>query len=98
MTLASDLHWLIREGYVIEFNDGSLDLPRAKPPVAPATDGIPAGTGEAKPAAEIQAATPPEAVEAPVSEAMAEAAPDGATHLLARCTGGGPGTASWSAP
>ncbi|HEV2806182.1 MAG TPA: hypothetical protein VGW57_14765 [Chthoniobacterales bacterium] len=30
MTLANDLHWLIREGYVIEFNDGSLDLPRAK--------------------------------------------------------------------
>src|SRR5439155_18126294 len=36
LTLASDLHWLIREGYVIEFNDGSLDLPRgkAKSPVA----------------------------------------------------------------
>lgn len=32
MTLANDLHWLIREGYVIEFNDGSLDLPRAKAP------------------------------------------------------------------
>ena len=44
MTLASDLHWLIREGYVIEFNDGSLDLPRTKPPVAPAAE-----TGE-KPA------------------------------------------------
>src|SRR5205807_372823 len=37
MTLANDLHWLIREGYVIEFNDGSLDLPRAKAP-APAED------------------------------------------------------------
>ncbi|MDQ6939347.1 MAG: hypothetical protein M3119_04235, partial [Verrucomicrobiota bacterium] len=33
LTLASDLHWLIHEGYVIEFNDGSLDLPRVKPPV-----------------------------------------------------------------
>jgi hypothetical protein len=32
LALASDLHWMIREGYVIEFNDGSLDLPRAKPP------------------------------------------------------------------
>ncbi|HZE58015.1 MAG TPA: hypothetical protein VE031_09190, partial [Chthoniobacterales bacterium] len=30
MTLATDLHWLIREGYVTEFNDGSLDLPRPK--------------------------------------------------------------------
>jgi hypothetical protein len=31
LALASDLHWLIREGYVIEFNDGTLDLsgPRA---------------------------------------------------------------------
>ncbi len=30
LTLASDLRWLISEGYVIEFNDGSLDLPRVK--------------------------------------------------------------------
>jgi hypothetical protein len=32
LALTSDLHWMIREGHVIEFNDGSLDLPRAKPP------------------------------------------------------------------
>src|SRR5438093_7036788 len=31
LALASDLRWLISEGHVIEFNDGSLDLPRAKP-------------------------------------------------------------------
>ena len=30
LALASDLRWLISEGYVIEFNDGSLDLPRMK--------------------------------------------------------------------
>ena len=30
LALVSDLRWLISEGYVIEFNDGSLDLPRAK--------------------------------------------------------------------
>ena len=30
MGLASDLRWLVSEGYVIEFNDGSLDLPRVK--------------------------------------------------------------------
>src|SRR5439155_18074206 len=30
LSLASDLKWLINEGHVIEFNDGSLDLPRAK--------------------------------------------------------------------
>ncbi|MBA2435446.1 MAG: hypothetical protein H0V54_10290 [Chthoniobacterales bacterium] len=35
LALASDLHWLIGEGHVIEFNDGALDLPRMKPP-APA--------------------------------------------------------------
>jgi hypothetical protein len=31
LALASDLRWLINEGYLIEFNDGSLDLPRGKP-------------------------------------------------------------------
>lgn len=36
-TLVSDLHWLVSEGYVIEFNDGTLDLPRPKaPPTAAA--------------------------------------------------------------
>lgn len=30
LSLASDLHWMIREGHVVEFNEGSLDLPRAK--------------------------------------------------------------------
>jgi len=43
LALASDLHWLVSEGYVIEFNDGSLDLPRGKAksavvPAVPATD------------------------------------------------------------
>jgi len=30
LALASDLLWLISAGHVMEFNDGSLDLPRAK--------------------------------------------------------------------
>jgi hypothetical protein len=30
LALAADLRWLIAEGYVIEFNDGALDLPRIK--------------------------------------------------------------------
>jgi hypothetical protein len=30
LSLAADLHWLVREGHVLEFNDGSLDLPRVK--------------------------------------------------------------------
>jgi hypothetical protein len=45
MTLANDLHWLIHEGYVIEFNDGTLDLPRAKVPAAAAQE-KPAATAE----------------------------------------------------
>lgn len=32
LALASDLHWLVREGHVIEFSDGALDLPRVKSP------------------------------------------------------------------
>jgi hypothetical protein len=52
MTLASDLHWLISEGYVIEFNDGSLDLPRTKPvlavaPAEKADEGIQAAAAPA---------------------------------------------------
>lgn len=31
LALASDLRWLIREGHVIEFNDGSLAQPRSRP-------------------------------------------------------------------
>lgn len=37
MSLASDLRWLISEGYMIEFNDGTLDLPRTKPPAGTQT-------------------------------------------------------------
>ncbi len=33
--LVSDLHWLISEGHVIEFNDGSLDVPRPKAATTP---------------------------------------------------------------
>lgn len=57
-TLVSDLHWLIGEGYVIEFNDGTLDMPRPKAPLA--------AQGEAKPS-EASAAAPPTAV-APTDE------------------------------
>ena len=46
LALASDLHWLVSEGYVIEFNDGSLDLPRTKPPPG-------AHAAEEKPAAAV---------------------------------------------
>src|SRR5260370_13799547 len=78
MALAADLRWLINEGYVIEFNDGSLDLPRAK---AKAKESAEAATPEEKaeekaivanvPAAEkeerVEAGAPPanESIEAP---------------------------------
>jgi hypothetical protein len=81
MTLANDLHWLIREGYVIEFNDGTLDLPRAKAPAAPTVENKPAtaeekpapapaeGNADAQPAVETQTGTAPESIEAaPVAE------------------------------
>ena len=58
LTLASDLHWLVSEGYIIEFNDGSLDLPKTKPPVAPGAKGKPAGASAETPvesAPEVQA-------------------------------------------
>ncbi len=48
LILASDLRWLISEGYVIEFNDGSLDLPRTKPPAAKPNE-----TSRAAPAAPL---------------------------------------------
>ena len=35
LNLAADLKWFISAGYVIEFNDGSLDLPRVKSPNEP---------------------------------------------------------------
>ena len=35
LALASDLRWLINVGYVIEFYDGSLDLPRGKSKPSP---------------------------------------------------------------
>src|SRR5947207_9241687 len=64
LALASDLHWLVSEGYVIEFNDGSLDLPRTKPP--PAANAV-----EEKSAAAV--------TDAP-NESSAEKTPEGVTE------------------
>ena len=84
LTLASDLHWLVSEGYVIEFNDGSLDLPRTKPPVAPAAEEKPAGAIEVKPTeptweaqpieeSKTEVATEPGQTETPAPEESPEA-------------------------
>jgi hypothetical protein len=48
--LASDLHWLIGEGCVIEFNDGALALPRARAAAPTPATGL--GNGQA-PAATV---------------------------------------------
>ena len=45
LAIASDLHWLISEGHVIEFNDGALDLARTKAP-APVSAVTPNGSAE----------------------------------------------------
>jgi hypothetical protein len=71
LALASDLHWMIREGHVIEFNDGSLDLPRAKPPKREA------GEVTAEPAAETSA---------PIAETATAAAEPAATITEAPTT------------
>jgi hypothetical protein len=55
LALASDLRWLISEGYVIEFNDGTLDLPRGK--TKPAKTSVEAAASAADLGAEA-AATP----------------------------------------
>jgi hypothetical protein len=69
MTLASDLHWLISEGYVIEFNDGSLDLPRAKP-VAPVPEEKAAEKSAAPVAEQSKSADVAQREEVPVPATM----------------------------
>jgi hypothetical protein len=69
LTLASDLHWLVSEGYVIEFNDGSLDLPRTKPPVAPAVEEKPARASAVTPVESAPVIPPVEEQQAVASEA-----------------------------
>ncbi len=89
LTIASDLRWLVSEGYVIEFNDGSLDLTRGKTP-SPSRATKPGADlpNESKPedaAVETNSETPPpappnEPAEAAVVSAPAEnisAAPSG---------------------
>ncbi len=57
LSLASDLRWLISEGYVIEFNDGTLELPRPKAPKPAAA----AGTAPTATATESAVPAPSEA-------------------------------------
>jgi hypothetical protein len=80
MALASDLLWLISSGHVIEFNDGSLDLPRAKvkketPAAAEQKESVEADAAAKEKEARVEAGAPPaeENVEAAVPAAEQEA-------------------------
>ncbi len=76
LTLASDLHWLVSEGYIIEFNDGSLDLPRTKQPASPGAKGGPAGTSADTPGDSAPELHPVEETPVAVTESKpAELAP-----------------------
>jgi hypothetical protein len=59
LSLAADLKWLISSGYVIEFNDGSLDLPRVKTSHEPKKEDVAAAVpaAESEPALDARGAT-----------------------------------------
>lgn len=84
LALASDLRWLVREGHLLEFNDGTVDLPKVKQTPAPAAE-VPAegqqaaarvdAPAETPQSAEAQADTPHElaTTEPPLTEMEGEA-------------------------
>jgi hypothetical protein len=57
LALASDLRWLINEGYLIEFNDGSIDLPRMKSKQRKSVEPLAAATTKSRDQAVDTAAT-----------------------------------------
>jgi hypothetical protein len=59
LALASDLRWLIDEGYVIEFNDGSLDLPRGKAKPQEVVAAVVSTTEPTEQALDTRGSTPP---------------------------------------
>jgi len=70
MGLAADLRWLVGEGHVIEFNNGTLDLPRIK--VAPAPDRTSPETTAPTPDIPSEAEGPRSESESPASETVAD--------------------------
>jgi len=76
LALASNLLWLISAGHVIEFNDGSLDLPRekAKPKAAEQKEAAAASMSAAEQEERVEAGAPlaSENCRVPVSDADAD--------------------------
>jgi hypothetical protein len=80
LALASDLHWLISEGHVIEFNDGALDLARMKTPAPHAPKH--AVDGSATNGSLTESASPNDSEKSPAPEtALVSSNPDGATNV-----------------
>src|SRR5213076_2039127 len=92
LSLASDLHWMIREGHVIEFNEGSLDLPRAKPPKQEAGE-VAAEQGAATPTATTETApatTVATGEESVVAAAVTGDSNDASSVILSRAANASP--------
>ena len=83
LALASDLRWLISEGHVIEFNDGTLNLPRVKPKAQTELVKRKSGTDLADSAAPAEIASEHSNMESPPAEIES-------TDASARAFAGGP--------
>ena len=85
LMLASDLHWLVSEGHVIEFNDGALDLPRMKNAGADtATANPPEANGTTSPeSAPNESKTPEPAGETPSAHESTEGPPPAGSGVAA---------------
>jgi len=96
--LASDLHYLLIAGHVIEFSDGKLDLPL--PPKAAVTEpsepDVAAETAESKPAATAPYEASPAAGEAPSTNDSNETVP--ASEPIEAATVSGDESASEAQP
>jgi hypothetical protein len=78
LALASDLLWLISAGHLIEFNDGSLDLPRSKTPKAK-QENSEAAVSAVEKEARVEAGAPP-ADESPEENSVEVGAIDPIAH------------------
>ncbi len=88
LALASDLLWLINAGYVIEFNDGSLDLPRAK--TKPKEEAVVAGVPPANESSSKETENVASAVVSPAEEKENAEAAALAAEKEARVEAGAP--------